>query len=140
AADAHGLQPELLVVELEAVDERGGDPGAGHAERVADGDRAAVDVQLVVVDAEVLGRRQDLRGERLVDLDQVDVVDGHPGVGERLAGRLDRAEAHDLGGQAGDAGRHDPRQRGYAELGGLGVAHDDDRGGAVVQRAAVAGG
>ena len=30
-------------------------------------------------DAEVLGRRDDLGGERLVDLDEVDVVDGHAG-------------------------------------------------------------
>ena len=53
---------------------------------------------------EVAGRRDHLRGERLVDLDQVDVVDGHAGAGERLPGRLDRAEAHDLRGQPGDAG------------------------------------
>src|SRR6185312_16984742 len=38
AADAHGLQPDLLVVPLQAVDQRRGDPGAGHAERVAQGD------------------------------------------------------------------------------------------------------
>ena len=44
-----------------------------------------------------LGRRDDLGGERLVDLDQVDVVDGHAGPGQGLAAGLDRAEAHDLG-------------------------------------------
>ena len=46
-----------------------------------------------------------LGGERLVDLDEVDVVDRHAGPGERLAARLDRAEAHDLGVEAGDARR-----------------------------------
>ena len=35
---------------------------------------------------------------------------------QRLLGRLDRAEAHDLGGEAGDAGGDDPGQRGEAEL------------------------
>ena len=38
-----------------------------------EGDRAAVDVDLVGVDAELLGRGQADRGERLVDLDQVEV-------------------------------------------------------------------
>ena len=37
-------------------------------------------------------------------------------------------------------GRHDARQRRQAEFLGLGVAHDDHRGGAVVQRAGVARG
>ena len=105
-----------------------------------DGDRAAVDVEPVEVDAEVLVRRHDLRRERLVDLDQVDVADGHAGVGQGPRGRLDRAETHDLGGERADPGRHDPGQRGEPELGGPGVGHDDDRGGAVVERAAVAGG
>src|SRR5262249_5864949 len=53
AADAHGFEAELLVVPLQGVDQGGGDPGAGHAERVADGDGAAVDVQLVEIDAEI---------------------------------------------------------------------------------------
>ena len=59
--------------------------GAGHAERVAERDAAAVHVELLPRDAEVLGRRDDLRRERLVDLDEVDVVDREPGAGERLA-------------------------------------------------------
>src|SRR6185437_12875948 len=64
AADAHRLQPELLVVPLQRVDQRAGDARAGHPEGVADGDRAAVHVQLVQVDPQVLVGRDDLRGER----------------------------------------------------------------------------
>src|ERR1700733_1915160 len=75
AADAHGLQAEGLVVELEAVEDGGGDPRPGHAERVAHRDGAAVHVQLVDVDAQLPVGRDDLGRERLVDLDQVDVVD-----------------------------------------------------------------
>ena len=41
---------------------------------------------------------------------------------------------------AGDARRDDAGQRCDAQLGGLGVAHDDHGGGAVVERAGVAGG
>jgi hypothetical protein len=47
AADAHRLDAERLVGLLEAVDQRGHDAGAGHAERVAEGDGAAVHVELV---------------------------------------------------------------------------------------------
>src|SRR5437764_1294297 len=37
AADAHGLETDVLVERLQVVDEGGHDPGAGHAERVAEG-------------------------------------------------------------------------------------------------------
>src|SRR5579859_3935641 len=53
AADAHGLEADLLVVELQRVDQRGGDPGSGHAERVTNRDGAAVDVEPVDIDAQV---------------------------------------------------------------------------------------
>ena len=68
-------RPKVLSSAGEPVEQRAGDAGAGHAEGVADRDRAAVDVQLVDVDAELAVARDDLGGEGLVDLDQVDVVD-----------------------------------------------------------------
>src|SRR4051812_14227040 len=63
AADAHGLEAELLVPALQAVEQRRGDPRTGGAERVAQRDRAAVDVEPVEVDAQVLVRRDDLGRE-----------------------------------------------------------------------------
>jgi hypothetical protein len=60
----------------QAVEQSAGDARAGHAEGVAKCDRAPVDVELVDVDAEVAVGRDDLRRERLVDLDEVDVVNG----------------------------------------------------------------
>src|SRR4051794_12500668 len=138
ATDAHRLETERLVLELQPVDQRAGDARAGHAERVADGDRTAVHVEAVDVDAELLVRRDHLRGERLVDLDEVDVVDRHLRASEGLLGGLDRTETHDLRRQAGDTGRHDAGEWRDAELLRLRVAHDDDRGGAVVERARVA--
>ena len=45
---------------------------------MAERDRAAVDVDLVAIEAELLLDRQVLRGERLVDLDQIDVVEREP--------------------------------------------------------------
>src|SRR5205085_11955717 len=92
AAATDGLQAELLVVEPQRVDQRGRDPRAGHAERVADRDRAAVHVQLVQWNVQFLVGRDDLRGERLVDLHQVDVTDTHAGPGQRLPAGLHRTE------------------------------------------------
>ena len=74
-ADAHGREAHRLVAPGEAVEQGAGDPGPGHAERVAERDRAAVDVQPVQVDPQVPVGRDDLRRERLVDLHQIDVID-----------------------------------------------------------------
>src|SRR6185436_19578463 len=54
-------------------------PGAGHAERVAEGDRPAVDVDDVAGDAELAHRLDADLGERLVDLDEVEVGHGLAG-------------------------------------------------------------
>ena len=51
AADAHRLEAEGLVGVLEAVEQGGHDAGPGLAEGVAEGDGAAVDVELVPADA-----------------------------------------------------------------------------------------
>ncbi len=52
---------------------------------MADRDRAAIGVDLGVIvrDAEVVEEGEHLDGERLVDLDQPDVVDGEPGAAAR---------------------------------------------------------
>ncbi len=50
------------------------DPSPGHADRVAERDRPAVDVDLLRVDAELAGRDDADRGERLVDLHEVEVA------------------------------------------------------------------
>jgi hypothetical protein len=105
---------------------------------VTERDRAAVHVQLLPVDAEVTGGRDDLRRERLVELDQVDVVDGHAGASECLAARTDWPEPHDLGVQRRDAARDDAGQGSDPQLASARVAHHDDRRGAVVERARVA--
>src|SRR5688500_863000 len=54
--------------------ERAEDARARGADRVADGDRAAVDVDLLLVDVEHPDRGKRHGGEGLVDLPQVDVV------------------------------------------------------------------
>ena len=90
--------------------------GAGAAERVAEGDRAAVDVEPLLVDPQLAGAGEDLGGEGLVQLDQVDLVEREAGGGEGAGDRLDRADAHVGGVDAGDAEGDDPGERLGAEL------------------------
>ena len=63
-------------------------------ERVAQRHRTTVDVDPVHVGVELAAPRRHDRGERLVDLDQVDVVDRHPVALEDFARRGDRSLEH----------------------------------------------
>ena len=139
AGDAHRLQPDRAVERVEVVEQRGHDARARHPERVAERDRAAERVELLRVDAPLVAARHDLRGERLVELEHVDVGDRHAGLLEHLRDRGDRAEAHDLRPDRGDRRGDDPRPRLQAERVRPLVGHHEHRGGAVVERAGVAG-
>src|SRR5690348_1869351 len=74
AADAERGEPLLHVPLLHLVEERHQDARSGGADRVPQRDRAAVDVDLRDVPAEVLVDRAGLRGERLVRLDELEIV------------------------------------------------------------------
>src|SRR4051812_24939290 len=63
-AGAHGDERELLVGAFELVQRGRDEPASGRADRVAEGDGAAVDVDLVGIDAVDLLHRQHDRGER----------------------------------------------------------------------------
>src|SRR5437773_153472 len=75
-AAAHGHEAVTATGALELVEGLRGEDGAGAAERVAEADRAAVGVDLGVIGADLALPRDDDRCERLVDLRDVDVVDG----------------------------------------------------------------
>ena len=57
------------------VEQRAEDARAARADRVAERDRAAVDVDARGVELEPADARERLRGERLVQLDEIEVVD-----------------------------------------------------------------
>ena len=107
---------------------------------MTEGDSAAVHIELVPADAEVLGRRNDLCSKCFVDFNEVDVIDAHSGAGHCLTAGFDRAEAHDLGVDCAHARGDDASDRRKAEFLGFGVAHDNDSGGAVIERASVTSG
>src|SRR3990167_3833713 len=73
ATHTHGDDAVTQVAPLQLAHQMADLTRAGHAERVADGNRATVDVVLVVVDLQTIAGIQTLRGEGFVELPQVDV-------------------------------------------------------------------
>src|SRR5438093_6507914 len=73
ARDAERRQAERRAASAHLVREGQDHAGAAHADRVADGDAAAIHVQPVPVELQLTLARDHLGGEGLVDLDQVDV-------------------------------------------------------------------
>ena len=138
-ADAHRRQAERGVAVVHGVDERRGDAGAACAERVADGDRAAADVDLRFVEFEHPDAGQRLGGEGFVELDQVDVGERQAGALEGLLRGRHGAGAHHGRVDAGDGRGANFHERLEAERLGALFAHHQQRGGAVVERRAVAG-
>src|SRR4051794_32414307 len=70
-------------------------------------DRAAVDVQLLLIDAELFRDREDLRSKCFIDFDEIEIAQFHPGFLERDLRRRNGTDAHDLRITTGDAPRHD---------------------------------
>ena len=141
AADAEGGKTLLGVVTLEHFVQQGDDDtSTGSADGVADGDRAAVDVDLAHVEVQLTGNRDGLGREGFVGLDEVDILDGQAGLLHGLTGSGHGADAHDL--------RVDAALAPADELGhGLEVVllhglagSEDDGGSAVVDAGGVTGG
>src|SRR5262245_54135507 len=87
AADARRGDPPALLAAPELDQERQDEPGAGGAQRVPEADRPAVHVHPVAIQPQVLLDREILAGERLVDLEEIDVGEREPGALEHLADR-----------------------------------------------------
>src|SRR3954454_9944298 len=77
-ADCGHAEPTAAAAQL--VHERAEDPGAGRANRMTERNRAAVHVHLRLVEPEHAHRVDCDRRERLVELEQVDVVDSQAGL------------------------------------------------------------
>src|SRR5690554_4005469 len=116
--------------------------GAGHAQRVAQGDGAAVGVDpgVVVLDAQLTHDREALCGEGFVQFDDVDLVDGQALLVQQLAYCRYRADAHDARLDAGGGHAEDPGDRLEAVFLHCVGTGDQHGGGAVVDAGGVAGG
>ncbi len=90
-------QRGIEVAALELVERGAEDHRAGRAERMAHRDRPAVHVHLVVRHVHLAHESQHDRGEGLVDLEQVDVLDAHAGALQQLPRHEGRPGQHDRG-------------------------------------------
>src|SRR5882672_4487655 len=100
AADAGGGNAVAQAAVLQFTRERDGEAHAGGPQRVTDRDRAAIDVEPVLVEAERACAGHHLRTERLVDLETIDVRQFQACALEHGIDRRHRADAHDFGRHA----------------------------------------
>src|SRR5205085_11501875 len=94
AADAHRDDAPLRLAPAAFLQDVAGETRAGHAERVADRDRAAVDIVLLGIDAELVAGIEALAGEGFVELPEIDVLDLQAVALQELRHGVDRADAH----------------------------------------------
>src|SRR5436305_8671905 len=80
AADAQRGEALLGIALLHLVQQGYQHARAGGADRMADRNRAAIDVDLAGIPAEVLVDRAGLRRERFIGLDQVEIADAPAGL------------------------------------------------------------
>src|SRR5439155_1529410 len=103
----------LLPAQLEQ--DRPGHARPRHAVGMTDRDRAAVRVELGRVEVEPVAAVDDLRGEGLVQLDDVDVVEPEARELQELRDREDRPDAHLVGLAASDDEAPEDAERPDAE-------------------------
>ena len=117
-----------------------GQPGARHAIGVANRDRAAGHIEFFRIDAEPVPAMENLRGERLIQFPQVDIIDLQTMRLEKFRHGKHRANAHFVGITPGngDAAKHSKRLEAAALR--LGAPHDDECRGAVGKLRRIAGG
>src|SRR2546421_6840430 len=141
-ADAHaeGRQAVTAVAASELVEERDHETGAAHPERMAERDRAAVHVHLLLVQAELADDDETLRRERLVQLHEIDLVDPEARPLQQLPDRRARPDAHHARVDPCDGAADEAAQRLDAEFLRLLLAGDHERGCSVVDAAGVARG
>src|SRR5690606_37248998 len=77
--------PPAQVTALELVEQRADEDRSRRADRVPERDRAPVHVDLLAIEAQVADELLGHDGEGLVDLEEVDVVDGQARLLEHLA-------------------------------------------------------
>jgi len=138
ATRAHRHERRLAIGALEFVEGGEQEHAAAGADGVTERDGPAVDVHVLRIEIELPHGLQHHRGERLVDLPQVDVTDRHPGFVEATPRCRRGRGQHDHRVVAGDGGHPDARTRphpvGPSPLGG---GHEQS-GGAVDDARAVA--
>src|SRR5262252_2907658 len=96
-ADAHRHHSVLRLATEHLVGDGADHARARHAEGVADGDRAAVRIELLHGNAELVAAVDHLRGESLVQLPHADVLELDAGPLEQLWDRVHGTDSHLVG-------------------------------------------
>src|SRR5688572_12009780 len=109
-------------------------------ERVAERDRATVDVDLLRIEIELFHARQRLRGEGFVELDEFDLIERQAGLLQHLPDRRYRADAEQLGRDACGGISNETRQWREPALFRKLTGRDNHRRGAVAGLRRIAGG
>src|SRR5512141_3254481 len=96
-ADAHRSECITRLALLQFVNRRGNKARAAHAKRMSQSNRAAVgiDAGIVVRDVQLAQDREPLRGKRLVQFDDVELVRLDTGLRYQLVRGRQRTDAHD---------------------------------------------
>src|SRR6516165_12458461 len=140
AADAHGHHAPLGLPAPAFLQDVAGQASAGHAEGMADRDRAAVDVVFRRIDLEPIAAVQALAGERLVQLPDIDVVDLEAMPLQKFWHGEHRANTHLIRLATRDRPGHEAAHRLDAALLGILGFHQHNRGGTVGKLACIPGG
>src|ERR1022692_3302842 len=139
AADALGRQRVTAAFTLQQTGRLADDASAGRAERMAECDCAAIDVEGGVANAEIPRAGERLAREGFVELDDIDCRNLEIRARQGLARGCDGADAHDFRRATGDRDAADPSQRLQTVLGCVIFAAHQHRGAAVGQRRRSAG-
>ena len=125
---------------MHLVEQRGGEFGTGASQRMTKRDGATIHVQPVGIDRQLAQAGEHLRGKRLVQFDEIDLIQGQPGHLECLADRGYRPDAEPLGLDARRGVGDEPRERLQSACLGERGRRQQQRRGAVARLRRVAGG
>src|SRR4051812_3693421 len=140
-ADAHGLEGQTPAAATQLVQHRGHDAHPRRTDGVTERDPRTVDVEPVVaVPIPLAQDGQHLAREGLVDLYEVEIVEGHGAVSEHFGDCGHRPDAHACRVAAGGGPRLEVTDRLQIELFEAVLRHDKTSGGRVVLLAGVASG
>ncbi len=130
--EAQGGHSSRLAAIAQRVEQSGQDARATRPDGMAEGHRAAVDVHLRGIEAELAADRDGLDGEGLVQLHEVDALGAPAGLLPELLHRGHRGHHHERRVEAGHGLAHDPRDGlEAAGLGHIGPHHHEGRGSVV---------
>src|SRR3954469_3048674 len=97
AAHAHGHNAILALAAFQLTNDGGRQLGSGASQRMSECDCAAVRIDLAQVETKLLDYRQRLRGERLIQLENVDLLQPEARELQCFWYRVHRAKTHLLG-------------------------------------------